>query len=205
MGYGKSIHDALAEVHAEALRGRIASPEDAGRLIQDHLILPFAGSELRQRLTESAVACLRRYLVAHQHELSGVEYVEKPVEVQLGDGIVVVGRVDLICRRESGEVSIVDFKSTHRAQAEDVSLEQLHVYAVGYEKLTGKPADVIEIHNLDHDDCHREKVEGTSLARTMSTIHAAGRGLVENHLPRLPAGCSECASCDHVGICREGP
>src|SRR5450830_1163971 len=45
--------------------------------------------------------------------------------------------------------AIVDFKSTDRAQAEDVTRDQLHVYAVGYQELTGKNADLIEVLNLD--------------------------------------------------------
>jgi hypothetical protein len=51
--------------------------------------------------------------------------------------------------RPDGETSIVDFKSTERAQAEDITRDQLHVYAVGYQELTGRRADVVEVLNLD--------------------------------------------------------
>jgi hypothetical protein len=39
-------------------------------------------------------------------------------------GVTVDGRIDLIRHLDTGEVAIVDFKSTDRAQAEDVTLGQ---------------------------------------------------------------------------------
>ena len=56
----------------------------------------------------------------------------------LGDGVSIVGRIDLVRRIDTGETTIVDLKSSERAQAEDVTEAQLHVYALGYENLTGQ-------------------------------------------------------------------
>ena len=50
--------------------------------------------------------------------------------------------IDLIRKLDTEELAIVDFKSTERAQEEDVTRDQLHVYALGYEELTGENADV---------------------------------------------------------------
>lgn len=63
--------------------------------------------------------------------------------------ITVDGRIDLVTRLETDEVSIVDFTSTARAQEEEVTPDQLLVYAAGYQELTGSDADVVEILNLD--------------------------------------------------------
>jgi DNA helicase-2/ATP-dependent DNA helicase PcrA len=71
------------------------------------------------------------------------------VEIQVVPEITVNGRIDLIKRLDTGEVSIVDFKSSERAQAEDVTRAQLHTYAIGYRQLTGKDADLVEVLNLD--------------------------------------------------------
>ena len=44
----------------------------------------------------------------------------------------------LVRRIDTGETTIVDLKSTDRAQPEHVTEAQLHVYALGYQELTGR-------------------------------------------------------------------
>jgi len=63
--------------------------------------------------------------------------------------VTVNGRIDLIKSLETGETAIVDFKSTEDSQAERVTKDQLSIYALGYEELTGTSADRIQILNLD--------------------------------------------------------
>ena len=59
------------------------------------------------------------------------------------------GRIDPVRRKDTGETTIVDLKSSDRAQAEEVTETQLHIYALGYRELTGRDADYVEIYNLD--------------------------------------------------------
>ena len=61
----------------------------------------------------------------------------------------IVGRIDLVRRIDTGETTIVDLKSSDRAQPEDVTETQLHVYALGYQDLTGRRPDYVEIYELD--------------------------------------------------------
>jgi DNA helicase-2/ATP-dependent DNA helicase PcrA len=42
LGFGKSLHDVLAEVHARALRGEEVVPSEANALVQRHLRAPYA-------------------------------------------------------------------------------------------------------------------------------------------------------------------
>src|SRR5262249_6083325 len=91
LGYGKSLHDALAEIHSESLKGNIPSEEDVSRLVEDHLHLPFANAEVEENLRREANKVLSRYLQKHQKDLSRLEHVEKVIELKLGDGIVVNG------------------------------------------------------------------------------------------------------------------
>src|SRR5207244_3281818 len=117
------------------------------------------------------------------------------VELKLEEGIVVSGRIDLIRRTDTNEIVIVDFKSDERAQAEDISEKQLHIYAVGYEQLSGKRADLIEIHNLDKGGAKREIVDESLMLSTVASVVVAGRKLRKNDLPRLPQWCEKCGSC----------
>src|SRR5664280_1586873 len=117
--------------------------------------------------------------------------------VHVAPGITVDGRIDLVRRLDSDEVAIVDFKSTARAQDEDVTRDQLHVYAVGYQELTGERADLIEVLNLDEQGkTIRELVEDPLLTAVRGQIREAGDALRDNHLPRLPAWVEKCSKCD---------
>ena len=104
-------------------------------------------------------------------------------------------------------MAIVDFKSTERAQAEDVTRDQLHVYAVGYQELTGKSADLIEVLNLDEKGkTTREPVDDPLLTAVRDKIRDAGEGLRTNDLPRLAVWEKHtCGTCDLRGLCRRSP
>lgn len=128
---------------------------------------------------------------------------EKQIQVHLGEGIVVDGRIDLIRRLDTDEVSIVDFKSTERAQAEDVTRDQLHVYALGYQELSGERPDLIEVLNLDERGrSTREEVEADLLDGVRVRIEAAGESLRTNALPRHTQWCTHCDTCDMAALCR---
>ena len=112
-------------------------------------------------------------------------------------GIIVDGRIDLIRRLDTSELAIVDFKSSDRAQEEDVIRDQLHVYAVGYGELTGEDADLLEALNLDEEGkSTREEVESSLLATVRQLIGGGGGALRSNNRPRLVSSGSTCNRCD---------
>ena len=126
--------------------------------------------------------------------------------MHVAPGITVDGRIDLVRRLDSDELAIVDFKSTARAQDEDVTRDQLHVYAVGYQELTGERADLIEVLNLDEQGkTIRELVEDPLLTAVRGRIKDAGDALRDNDLPRLPVWEDKCMKCDLAELCREVP
>ena len=206
LGYGKGLHDALAEVHKRAIDGRLMTASDAADLVNRHLHTPYAYPALREALEKSAVAAIERYFATHGHEIPNTIHSEKQIQVHLGEGVVVDGRIDLIRRLDTDEISVVDFKSSNRAQPEDVTRDQLHVYALGYEELSGEKPDLIEVLNLDQGGKNtRESVETTLLAATRDRIIQAGTMLRVNDLPRHKAWCGACAKCDVASLCRAKP
>jgi len=206
LGYGKSVHDCMAEVHKRAMVGDITSPSEAKTLVDTHLHVPFAYPDLQEDLRMAAQAAVTRYLDANQDVLPRTEYAEKEIELVVSSGITVNGRIDLIRRLDTDEVSIVDFKSTERAQDEDVTRQQLHVYAIGYEELTGSSADLIEVLNLDErGKSTREVVDTDLLGETTTMIQEAGSAIRDNQLLRLTNWCDSCERCDLAGICRTRP
>jgi DNA helicase-2/ATP-dependent DNA helicase PcrA len=100
----------------------------------------------------------------------------------------------------------VDFKSKERAQADAVTRDQLHIYVAGYEELSGKRADLVEVLNLDEGSrSSREEVNDTLLKEISGKVAKAGDQLRHNDMSRKTSWCGTCAACDFAAICRDRP
>ena len=200
LGYGKSLHDALAEVHSRALRREAIDPTEAAALVERHLRAPYAYPALREKLAAAARRVIEAYIRKNEREFSKVEFSEKGIEIALGDGVSVVGRIDLVRRLDTGEVTIVDLKSSDRVQREQVTEAQLHVYALGYQELTGRRADYVEIYELDDQKQIRRPVGDEFMEDVKRDVHAAARALRDNSLGPKPER-KTCGRCDYCNLC----
>jgi DNA helicase-2/ATP-dependent DNA helicase PcrA len=203
LGYGKSLHDALAEVHARAVRGDVADASEVPRLVETHLHAPYAYPALRQQLEVAAERVLRDYLADNAALFDKIEFSEKQIEINLGDGVSVVGRIDLVRRIDTGETTIVDLKSTDRAQAEDVTETQLHVYALGYQELTGRRPDYVEIYELDERKRKPRSVDDDFINDVRKQTRQAAEALRAGAFTARP-GVNKCRACDYCGVCTSG-
>jgi len=57
LGFGKSLHDALAEIHRHAMAGTAVPTQDAARLVTEHLHLPFANPRLKEEMAVKQRPC----------------------------------------------------------------------------------------------------------------------------------------------------
>lgn len=203
IGYGKSLHDALAEVHSRALRGDHATPEEAVDLVATHLRAPYAYPGLKAQLERAAEKVVANYIRDNRQHFDKIEFSEKKIELNLGNGIAVVGRIDLVRRLDTDETTIVDLKSTERAQSERVTETQLHVYALGYRELTGRDADYVGIYNLDQRREKRRSVDGDFIGEVKAVVYEAADDLRRGSLPPRPEG-KRCAACDFCRVCSAG-
>jgi len=200
LGYGKSLHDALAEVHARALRGEKIAPGEAKELVARHLRTPYAYPALREQLERAAQKAVEGYIRKNASQFKNLEFSEKAIEISLGDGVSVAGRIDLVRRVDTGEVTIVDLKSTDRAQAEAVTETQLHIYALGYQELTGRRADYVEIYELDDQKQKTRSVDDDFIKDVKRDVQSAATALRENKLPPKPHK-KTCGNCDYCNLC----
>jgi DNA helicase II / ATP-dependent DNA helicase PcrA len=161
---------------------------------------PYAYPALRQQLEASAERVLRDYLNDNASLFDKIEFSEKQIEISLGDGVSVVGRIDLVRRIDTGETTIVDLKSTARAQAEDVTETQLHVYALGYQDLTGRRPDYVEIYELDERKRKPRSVDDDFVEDVKVRTLEAAVALRDGQLLPAPA-LKKCAGCDYKGMC----
>ncbi|MEW5863226.1 MAG: ATP-dependent DNA helicase [Pseudomonadota bacterium] len=203
LGYGKSLHDALAEVHARAIRGDVADAAEVPRLVETHLHVPYAYPALRQQLEAAAERVLRDYLRDNAALFDKIEFSEKQIEINLGHGVTVNGRIDLVRRVDTGETTIVDLKSSDRAQAEEVTEAQLHVYALGYQELTGRRPDYVEVYELDERKRKPRSVDDDFIADVKFKVGEAADALRRGMLPAAPSA-KKCGACDYRGMCTSG-
>lgn len=203
LGYGKSLHDALAEVHARAIRSDIAGPGEVLRLVETHLHTRYAYPALRRQLEAAAERVLSDYLLDNRALFEKIEFSEKQIEISLGDGVTVNGRIDLVRRLDTGETTIVDLKSSDRTQAENVTETQLHVYALGYKELTGRRPDYVEVYELDERKRKPRSVDSEFIEDVKVQVRGAAEALRRSDLPASPAA-KKCAACDYRGMCSAG-
>ena len=182
LGYGKGLHDALAEMHKRALAGDVPTKAESEALVDRHLYTPYAYPVLHEQLRQSAIRAIDRYFDRHGSDLTRTIHSEKQVEVQISPGVTVNGRIDLIKSLETGETAIVDFKSTEDSQAENVTKDQLSIYALGYEELTGTSADRIQILNLDdHGKSTNDPVNAALIAAIKTKVETVAVDIRANY------------------------
>jgi DNA helicase II / ATP-dependent DNA helicase PcrA len=203
LGFGRSLHNALAEVHTRAIRGDYASQSDVSSLVETHLHVPFANPALKQRMEAAAEKVIGNYIDDNKADFDKIEFSEKQIDISLEDGVSVVGRIDLVRRKDTNETTIVDLKSNDRAQAEEVTEHQLHIYALGYEELTGKRADFVEIYELDQRKRKPRSVDNDFIDDVKSKVATAAEALRNNDMPAAPEE-TKCRKCDYCGMCSSG-
>ena len=200
MGYGKSLHDALAEVHYRAMEGKPVDVVDVPEFVERHLRTPYAFGKLRDDLRNAAHRDVRRYIEDNAGRFGQIEFWEQNVEVNLGDGVRIKGRIDLVRRTDTGEVTIVDLKSNERTQEEQITEHQLHTYALGYEELTGRDADYVEIYELREGKGKPRPVDEDFMEEVRTRTRKAGKALRILDLKPTPSQ-RKCNACDLSLLC----
>ena len=146
---------------------------------------------------------LRAYLKKNKDVFDKIEFSEKTIDVHLDDGVSVVGRIDLVRRIDTDEITIVDLKTSERAQAEAVTETQLHVYALGYQELTGRRADYVETYELEERKRKPRSVDEDFIADVRNNVKTAASALRLGALPPKPSTVA-CQNCDYRKMCTAG-
>ena len=202
MGLGKSMHDALAEVHQRSMRGDNISIDEVDDLVERHFRAPYAFGVLHDRLKQLAREGVTRYIDDNKEKLQQVEFSEQAIEIHLGDGVSVTGRIDLVRRTDTGETTIVDLKSNERSQREAVTEAQLDTYALGYRELTGRDADYLEIYDLEEGKGTARSVDDELVDSIRDRTQDAAAALRTMNLMPDPE-VNKCRRCDFKMLCSQ--
>ena len=197
MGYGNAVHNIVRNIHKKYLNGENLTREDVQAIVEDTFYLPYANSKMEQNMLESAKKSVDMCSEKNKADFKNIEMAEADIELDMGDGVKVNGRIDLVKHREiSGEekITIVDFKTADRDVTQCLEAEQLKIYARGYQELTGKSADYLEILNLDKVESERVRVTEGLTETVAKDIRNAAQNIRENKLDRK---CSKekCSAC----------
>ena len=188
IGYGKSIHDALMEINKRAMEHNIPKEEELEEIFKRHKNFPYAIKQTEEEMEQKANKVIKHYYETNKSFFNDIEYVEKSIEFDLGN-IIVNGRIDLIVKKDeygNKKIHIVDFKSkidTSKPNDIEVIKKQLYIYASGYEELTGKKPDIIEIYNFDNPEIpEKEIITPERLNKIKKEIQEANEKIQNNKI-----------------------
>jgi DNA helicase-2/ATP-dependent DNA helicase PcrA len=185
MGYGSAIHNSLMELHREFLEGNPIAKAELDTLVGRHVNFPYAVEAIQKSMTEKADEAVNIYYDNNAETFPDIIFAEQEIQLDLGEGILVNGKMDLIKKRNqdgSEEKTIIDFKSTEDAQAYNATIDQLQLYALGYRELTGENADFLEIYNLDTNENFKNELNLKDLENIKTKIISAANDIRNNRL-----------------------
>ena len=99
LGYGKSVHNVLMEIHKNSLEGIETNLQHLPQLLNTHIHIPYAYDDVKEDIKEKASEVVKEYLRLNKDEFKNIEFAEKHIQIDLGDGILINGRVDLIKKK----------------------------------------------------------------------------------------------------------
>ena len=204
MGYGRSVHNVLMEIHKNALDGISTSLDDIPKLVDKHVHIPYAYDDVVEDIKSKADKVIKEYLTLNHENFKDIEFSEKEIQIDLGDGILINGRVDLIKKKEiSGgtKTTIIDFKSAEDSQKYDVTMEQLSLYAIGYKELSGEDADFLQIYNMDQNKPETQEIQISNLEEMKDKIIRAADNIRCNNLVKTKIK-KTCEDCRLIKVCR---
>jgi DNA helicase-2/ATP-dependent DNA helicase PcrA len=203
MGFGKSVHNILMEIHKNALDGLETNLAHLPELLNTHVHIPYAYDDIKQDIKDKSAEIIKEYLRLNQEDFKNIEFAEKDIQIDLGDGILINGRVDLIKKKDiNGDIktTIIDFKSAEDAQKYDVSMEQLSLYAIGYQELSGEKADFLQVYNMDKNYPDTKEIQIDDLDAMKLKIVSAADSIRQNDLPKTK-NYKNCKECRLVRVC----
>ena len=205
IGYGRSMHNMLMEIHKRAIEeGKVYSPSDIADLVKIHGHFPYAYEDLKATMQKKTGDAVLEYLNINQKDFNKIEFAEKEIQIDLGDGVMINGRVDLIKKMDqsSGEekITIVDFKSAEDVQTVNITMEQLSLYAIGYQELSGKTPNFLQIYNMDDNTPKTREIQNADLDGMKKRIIISAEEIRRNNFTKTTDN-KTCQSCRRNMIC----
>ncbi len=152
MGYGRSVHNMLDYVHKHYNEIQEFTDSTIRTIVNRYLYLPYGSPLLVEKMKEKAFQHLKKYIVNNQSNFQYILFSEKTIDYTINEYLFIDGRIDLIRDSLNNTTTIVDFKSSSEVLSKEQIKNQLMVYVLGYESLSGDSVDYIESYDFDNND-----------------------------------------------------
>lgn len=149
MGYGKSIHNMLDYVHKNYSILDLNNEVVIRRIVGKYLNLPYGSPKLIKAMSEKAFINLTSYIKNNKAKFEFIKFTEKSIDYSLNEYMFINGRIDLVRDELNHTITIVDFKSSAEVLSKEQIKNQLLIYVLGYESLTGEKVDYIESYDFN--------------------------------------------------------
>jgi len=208
MGFGKSMHDSLMELHKRIMNGETLTDDDPLNIAQRQSHFPYMGTSDKLQVMKDLVRRkVSDYYKRNKESLQSIEFVEQEILLNMDDGILVNGRIDLIKRKlyeNKYETTIIEFKSEDDPLKSKVTTEQLKLYALGHRELTGQKADYIQIYDIKSNTKKPPYLlEEHHLEETQEKIRNTAEEIRSQHFERIDKK-EVCTVCFQCRLCSSG-
>ena len=152
MGYGRSIHNMLDYIHRNYKQIDLSDPQVVSSIVGKYLHLPYGSPKLYEAMTEKATKNLTSYIRNNASRFQYIKFSEKNIEYSIDEYMFINGRIDLVRDEVNHTITLVDFKSSSEVLSKEQIKNQLMVYVLGYESLTGEKVDYIESYDFNNSN-----------------------------------------------------
>lgn len=208
MGYGRSIHNMLDYIHRNHEKIDYNNPTVIKDIVEKYLHLPYGSPKLYEAMTEKATRNLTSYIRNNASRFKYIKFSEKSIDFSVDDYMFINGRIDLVRDEINHTITLVDFKSSSEVLSKSQIKNQLMVYVLGYESLTGEKVDYIESYDFnnsnpitielsdnDRDEFNRRLKECENTIRTSDYKKIIDVDKTRNHQFCKNIKCEFCDSC----------
>jgi len=159
MGYGRSVHNMLDYVHKHYKEIPTFTDQIIQGIVDRYLYLPYGSKLLVDAMKVKAFQHLRSYIVNNQSNFTNILFSEKTIDYSINEYLFIDGRIDLVRDSLNNTITIVDFKSSSEVLSREQIKNQLMVYVLGFESLTGDRVDFIESYDFNNNNPTRIPIE----------------------------------------------
>lgn len=152
MGYGRSIHNMLDYIHRRYEFIDYENSQVIRDIVNKYLHLPYGSPKLYEAMTEKAIKNLTSYIRNNSARFKYIKFSEKSINYSIDEYMFINGRIDLVRDEINHTITLVDFKSSSEVLTKSQIKNQLMVYVLGYENLTGEKVDYIESYDFNNSN-----------------------------------------------------
>ena len=129
---------------------------------------------------------MKAYIENNSAKFKYIKFSEKSIDFNIDEYMFINGRIDLVRDELNHTITLVDFKSSSEVLSRDQIKNQLMVYVLGYESLTGEKVDYIESYDFNNSNpITIELVDGDRKRFVDKVINADGKLIIVLDVSKL--------------------